>query len=234
MNSDVTDRIFIQMPIVKAVEQDDGRIRIHGIASDSGLDVENEIVKASGWIDSLTYLEQQGHFNFDHTDAILGDIQKARIVDPDWVQERFGTRPSGKALYLEGTVYAPNDEMPEDQRRALQQVRGILQAGGRLGLSVEGARVRSAPQLINGQQVAVTTRALATGCSITPHPINPRTFAVPMTLAKSLSAALSTTEEVQGNTVVVVCGSLEPDGPVNPLPDLNKGLGELTAKEVQQ
>jgi len=234
MNGDITDRIFIQMPILKAVEQEDGCMRIHGIASDSGLDVENEIVKASGWIDSLTYLEQQGHFNFDHTEALLGDIQKARIVDPDWVQEKFGIRPSGKALYLEGTVYAPNDEMPEDQRQALQQVRGILKAGGKLGLSVEGSRVRSAPQIVDGKQVTVTTRALATGCAITPRAINPRTFAVPMTLAKSLSAALSTTEQIEGNTVVVVCGSLEPDSPVDTRPGLNKGLGELTARDVQQ
>ena len=39
----------LQFPVCKAVRRDDGTLEFEGIASDEGLDLENEIVKASGY-----------------------------------------------------------------------------------------------------------------------------------------------------------------------------------------
>lgn len=213
---------FLNFPIAKAAAQD-GQFVIEGIAASPALDIENERVLATGMVDSLPYLEAHGHYNWNHTDLILGDIQKARIVDAEWAQEHFGLAqpPAGKCLYLKGFLYEPNDEMPEEQRRVLQMVRGTLAAGGRMGKSVQGARRRITTEMQpDGTKARVTTSSFISGCAITPCPVNAESLVQPVTLAKSLSEAFAL-EDTEG-TIVVNC------------PEMEKSLGDLSADKVTQ
>jgi hypothetical protein len=93
------------MPLRKAASEgdDSGPMPVEGIASDDGLDLEGEAVRASGWEDSLPYLESQGHFeDLNHGDILLGGTKKARLVDATWVEERSGYKPAGGLCTLGG------------------------------------------------------------------------------------------------------------------------------------
>jgi len=197
---------LIEFPVLKAIERDDGAIEVEGIATDEGLDLESEIVKASGWVDGLAYLEKHGHFNWDHDpNVILGDITKARVVDLDWVEKKFGFRPVGNAVYVKGVVYAPNDEMPEPVQQRLRYARGLLKAGAKLGLSIEGARIKSAVDQIKGHDVLRTQQAVPYAVAISPAPVNARTILRPVRIAKSLSEALMGEGEEAATPVLYVC-----------------------------
>jgi len=193
----------LNFPITKAI-QDGGKFVVEGLAATPGIDAEGERVLATGLADSLPYLEAHGHYNWNHTDIILGDIQKARIVDGAWAQKHFNLpkAPEGKCLYLKGFLYEPNDEMPEEQRRILQMVRGTLAAGGRMGKSVEGVRRRVGVETLpDGSLAKVTTEAFIRGCAITPSPVNPEAFVRPVTLAKSFAEAM-TVDDGEGPIVI--------------------------------
>ena len=71
--TDAVDTILIAMPLRKSASDgdDNGPMPVEGIASDEGLDLESEAVRASAWEDSLPYLESQGHFeDFNHKDIL--------------------------------------------------------------------------------------------------------------------------------------------------------------------
>lgn len=193
----------IQFPVIKSVRGANGDYIIEGIASDEGLDLESEVVKAAGWLKHIDYLVNQGKITWDHQpNLILGEILQAEVKSPEWVQEHFGFQPTGRALYLKARIVAPNDEMDEEQRRALQVCRGLLESGVQLGLSMEGARVRSLPAQIGGQEAVETVEVIPTGCSITPSPVNPRGVC---RLAKSLSEAVAQGMEEGQEPAVLVC-----------------------------
>ncbi|MFA7086298.1 MAG: hypothetical protein WC145_06490 [Aliarcobacter sp.] len=195
--------VRIQFPVIKSVRGANGDYIIEGIASDEGLDLESEVVKATGWLKHIDYLVNQGKITWDHQPGlILGEILQAEVKTPEWVQKHFGFQPTGRALYLKARVVAPNDEMDPDQRKALQVCRGLLESGVQLGLSMEGARVRSLPAQIGGQEAVETVEVVPTGCSITPSPVNPRGVC---RLAKSLSEAVAEQGEDEQGPAVLVC-----------------------------
>lgn len=202
----------VYAPILKSLTTPEGVTEIEALASDSGLDVEDEVVRASGWVDSFPYLETHGHFTWGkHKDSlILGDIKECRLVTPEWVKSHFGedTEVVGACVYMRGYIYPVTDEMSQRMKDAIQECCAILKVGGRLGISIEGVRVRTAIEQIAGKQVSVTYRAQATGALITPNPVNPR---VRVRLLKSLSEAFADGEEEDdtGEIGVFVCKGIE-------------------------
>lgn len=205
----------IQFPIIKAVTHNDGTMEFEGIASDEGLDLENEIVKASGWTDSLGYLTQKGRVGWNHakvrigdkvSNVPIGDVVEAKIVSPAWISDHFGeltAAPIGHGVYVRGMLYKPNEDMLPDQERALMLARGTLAGGGSLGISLEGARVGSTA---DPEGITHTPRAVCHTVELTPSPMNGRTFAVPVRLAKSLSEALCGEGELTEPAVFICKG----------------------------
>lgn len=222
---------FLNFPVSGVEETETGEIVIRGIASDEGLDLENEMVKATGWLDGLEYLCQQGKVNWDHDAANpIGDIDKARIVDADYVEKRYGFRPVGKAVEVELRLWKPNDEMNPIQKEALQRARGIALAGGRMGLSMEGVRLHSVAGEVKGQPVMQTQKAWPYGIALTAYPVNPRGVARTVRVAKSLSELIAGTGEEGTIVDLFLCkGGVEqlPGGITMNGSDIAKGLREI-------
>lgn len=205
MEDTFAEKFALQFPVCKAIQRPDGVLEFDALASDEGLDIENERIAASGWVDSLQYLTQQGRVGWNHHKVKIGDkwqpipigdISEARIVTPQWALEHFGDRlvtaPIGKCVYVKGHLYKPNDNMGTDQLAALELARGTMAGGGALGISLEGGRVDSAPVATgNGGFITQTTRAVCHTAELTPSPMNSRTLALPMRLAKSLSGMVA-------------------------------------------
>lgn len=200
----VTPDWLLYLPVAKAVELADGRLEIEGIASDESVDLEAEIVKASGLLDTLPILEERGVIDWDHG-RIIGVVDKARLIPVEEAQKRFpelkewfGRDYQGRwVFYLHGWIDAPLPDEPEN--KALLDARHALKSGHRLGFSVSGGRVRRGQTKgPDGRVYPSTEQAVLTRVALTPCPINTNTVA---RLAKSLSAAL---QEPQGDEPVVV------------------------------
>ncbi len=197
---------LLYLPIAKAVQAADGRLEVEGIASDESVDLENEIVKASGLVDTLRILEERGVIDWDHG-RIIGAIDKAAIIPVEEAIERFpelrewyGRDYAGRRVfYLHGWVDAPLPDEDEPDNQDLLDARHTLKAGHRLGFSVSGGRLRRGQtQGPDGRIYPSTEQAVLTRVALTPHPINLNTVA---RMAKSLSAAMS---EPEGDGPVVV------------------------------
>ena len=200
----VTPDWLLYLPVAKAVELADGRLEIEGIASDESVDLEAEIVKASGLLDTLPILEERGVIDWDHG-RIIGVVDKARLIPVEEAQKRFpelkewfGRDYQGRwVFYLHGWIDAPLPDEPEN--KALLDARHALKSGHRLGFSVSGGRVRRGQTKgPDGRVYPSTEQAVLTRVALTPCPINTNTVA---RLAKSLSAAL---QEPAGDEPVVV------------------------------
>ena len=195
---------LLLLPVTKAVELADGRLEVEGIASDESVDLEEEIVKASGLMDTLRILEERGVLDWDHGRTI-GQIDKARLIPVEEATTRFpelrdwfGRDYQGRRVfYLHGWVDAPLPDEPEN--RSLLDARHALKAGHRLGFSVTGGRVRRGQtEGPDGRIYPSTEQAILTRVALTPCPVNTNTVA---RLAKSLSAAM---QEPEGDEPVVV------------------------------
>jgi hypothetical protein len=195
---------LVLLPVTKAVELEDGRLEVEGIASDESVDLEEEIVKASGLVDTLRILEERGVLDWDHGRTI-GQIDKARLIPVEEARERFpelrewfGRDYQGRRVfYLHGWVDAPLPDEPEN--RALLDARHALKSGHRLGFSISGGRVRRGQtEGPDGRIYPSTEQAILTRVALTPCPVNTNTVA---RLAKSLSAAM---EEPAGDEPVLV------------------------------
>jgi len=214
MNADtltVTPDWLLHVPIAKSVEDEDGRLWVEGIASDESVDLENEIVKASGLVDSLDLLEERGVFNWDHGQTIVGrptvceliDVEEARRRFPE-LREWFGRDFVGdRVFYIRGYIDAPAEGEPVSPD--LLNARHALLHGHPLGFSLQGGRVkRGEAGGPDGRIYPATEQAVITAVALTPCPINQNSVA---RLAKSLSAAMQQACE-DGEPVVVVAKSL--------------------------
>lgn len=209
--SELAGRFWLDYPLLKAVKAGDGRFYLEGVASDQRLDLEHESTLASAWEEGLEYLKSQGKLNWNHNpNIILGEIVEAKRVTPEWALEHLGVETVGDAIYTKAFLYEPNDEMSEETRAKLQMVRGLLAADGRIGLSIEGARVRSMGQMIQGVPALKTTRAIPCALAATTHPINSGGIGRQALMAKSLSELLDGEgEEAEGFLGVFVCKGVE-------------------------
>jgi len=79
---------LIEFPLLKAVERDDGAIEVEGVASDEGLDLESEIVKASGWLDGLAELRDKK------------DLVPAVLIEHEGLIMRKLSREDPRGLFL--------------------------------------------------------------------------------------------------------------------------------------
>ncbi len=200
---------LLYLPIAKAVQAADGRLEIEGIASDESVDLENEIVKASGLESTLRILEERGVIDWDHGRHI-GQIDKAALIPVEEAQERFpelnewyGRDYRGrKVFYLHGWIDAPVEDEPEN--RDLLDARHALKAGHRLGFSVSGGRLkRGEARGEDGRIYPATEQAVLTKVALTACPINTNTVA---RVAKSLSAAMQTPPDPSEPVMVVTKG----------------------------
>ena len=181
-------------PIVKAVEDELGRLWVHGIASDESVDLENEIIKASGLVDTVDLLEQRGVFNWDHGERVIGKVTKAQLIPvaqamemfPE-ISEEFARELQGeKAFYLQGYVDAPDQHEPNSD---LENARWTLKKGYPLGFSLQGGRVRQGAAVASdGSLHPATEQAIVTKVALTTCPINLSSYA---TLMKSVSQAVA-------------------------------------------
>lgn len=185
------------LPLAKAVETEDGRLWIEGIASDESVDLENEIVKASGLADTLQILEERGALDWDHG-RIIGGIEKAALIPAeeaalrfpevkDWYGRDFMGR---QCFFVRAWVDPPVTGEPVNQD--LLDARHTLKAGHRLGFSLAGGRLkRGEARGPDGRVYPATEQAIITRVALTPCPVNQNTVA---RMAKSLSAAMQAPE----------------------------------------
>jgi len=165
----------IPLEIVKAERTSDGQMRIHGIASDESLDLQNEVVKASGLAESLEYLKTWGKFNDDHKRIFLGDIDQAEITTRGALAAKgLPCRPdqvSTPCVYVAGYLF------PKVARA--RHYWDVIQSGGRVGMSVQG-RPLAAPITVksgDGQsEHRMWTKLFANQVALTVQPINTSTW----------------------------------------------------------
>ncbi len=230
------------IPIVKSVQQEDGSLIHHGIASDESLDLQGERVPQDFLEKSIPYLRQWGKFNWDHGEEDVGDVSQVQRVTPSQAKKLTDLDIVGAGLYVKGNVYPIVDPAiaSEDLKRAHHR----LLSKARLGYSLHGVAVRN-----NGRM----TGAFANRVSICPQPINlgsvcmlyksmgqmftefagldDEAFAA---LGKSLEAA-EDGEHAEPQRVILVCPDLNfaQEGD-NDMAGLEKGLGDLSSEKVQR
>lgn len=184
----------LYMPMWKAVQADDGRLWIEGIASDESVDLENEIVKASALQDSIRILCERGQIDWDHG-RVIGGVEKAGLLPAEEallrfpeVREWFGRDYTGRHVFwLRGWLDPPPEGEPANAD--LLDARHAVKSGHRLGFSLAGGRLkRGQSQGPDGRIYPSTEQAIITKVALTPCPINTSTVA---RLAKSLSAAMA-------------------------------------------
>ncbi|GAH62247.1 unnamed protein product, partial [marine sediment metagenome] len=93
------------VPLVKAVQQEDGSLLHHGIASDEGMDLQGEHVPQDFLEKSIPYLEQWGKFNWDHGSEDIGDVLQVRRVTAKEAMDLVDLPITGSGLYVKGNVY---------------------------------------------------------------------------------------------------------------------------------
>ncbi|MGD9496243.1 MAG: hypothetical protein AB7Y46_08030 [Armatimonadota bacterium] len=204
----VTPDWVVHVPIAKAVTAQDGALIVEGIASDESVDLEAEIVKASGLADTIQLLQERGVLTWDHGKVNIGRVLEARLIPRAQAQERFPELKNwfgrdfvgDKVFYLKAAVDPPPPEgepVPAD----LVNARLGLLNGHRLGFSLEGARLRrGAAEGPDGRLYPSAEQVLITKVSLCSSPMNTNSV---VRLAKSLSAALAAPGEEGVPTVVM-------------------------------
>lgn len=134
-------------------------LKIAGIASTDDTDSDEENLEVSGF-DVKPFLEK-GFLNYNHRSkdnpaAIIGEPTKAEV--------------RGKKLYIEGELYS--DSKTARQVYDLAKILQKSKRGRRLGMSIEGKVLER--DSVNQKRI---TKAVITGCAITPVPKNPHTLA---------------------------------------------------------
>jgi hypothetical protein len=133
-------------------------MKIRGVASTRDVDSDQEILEPDGFV--LDKFLKSGFFNYNHksaTDptAIIGEPTDAYI--------------KGGSLYVEGELY-PESKKAVDLWDTIQ----VVHKGSknrRFGFSIEGRALERDP--LNEKRI---TKALITGCAVTPTPKNPSTL----------------------------------------------------------
>ena len=175
------------VPIVKAGKDSAGRTWIHGVASDETLDLQQEVTLASGLTSGLPYLRRFGKFNDDHKPVDIGEVMAANVVTKGELITQgvlsAGLVPTAdrgdEVLYVAGPLY---DKLPR-----ARYYRKVLDSGGRLGLSIQGAILdKGVEKSAGGTSVAVNKKCFINKIAVTDQPVNPNTW---VSLKKSLSGS---------------------------------------------
>jgi hypothetical protein len=165
----------IPLEIVKAERTSDGQMRIHGIATDETLDLQNEVVKANGLANCLEYLKTWGKFNDDHKRIFLGDIDQAEVTTRGALVAKGVPCKQGQdstpCVYVGGFLF------PKVARA--RHYWDVIESGGRVGMSVQG-RPLATPVTVksrDGQtEHRMWTKLFANQVALTVQPINTSTW----------------------------------------------------------
>jgi len=165
----------IPLEIVKAERTSDGQMRIHGIATDETLDLQNEVVKANGLANCLEYLKTWGKFNDDHKRIFLGDIDQAEVTTRGALVAKGVPCKQGQdstpCVYVGGYLF------PKVARA--RHYWDVIESGGRVGMSVQG-RPLATPVTVksrDGQsEHRMWTKLFANQVALTVQPINTSTW----------------------------------------------------------
>lgn len=186
------------MPIEKGgVIEKDGNRFIYGVASTEDLDLDQEVVSASGLKKSLDYFMKHGRLDYDHRSK---DEPKYIIGEP--VEARFDEM---NRMHIKGQLYKGME--------IADQCWSLLKAGtSRLGWSVGGKIIKKSLCFDKslGRMVPKVTEALVNHIALTPHPKNTSTFATAnaygsfmKSLASPGSDALGTILKLDGKEYVL-------------------------------
>ncbi len=152
-------------PIEKGgVKEKNGERHVYGIASTEDLDLDQEIVSASGLKKSLDYFLKHGRIDYDHKSK-----DEPRYIVGEPVRAHFDGQ---SRFHVHAKLYKGLD--------IADQVWGLLKAGStRLGWSIGGRVIKKAMQFDKSlnKMVPKVVEALINHIAITPHPKNVNTFA---------------------------------------------------------
>lgn len=159
------DAFQVFIPFEKGSAQEkDGERFVYGVASTEDLDLDQEVVAASGLKKSLDYFLKHGRIDYDHKSK-----EEPRFIVGEPVEARFDEK---NRMHLKGRLYKGLD--------VSEQVWGLLKAGStRLGWSIGGKVIKKAMQFDKSLNkfVPKVVEALINHVAITPHPKNVNTFA---------------------------------------------------------
>lgn len=156
------DRFNFYLPaeLEKGKSEDTGEevMKIKGIASTPDKDSDGEILEPMGF--DVSRFLSHGFFNYNHlgrkdASAIIGEPTKAEVTN--------------KGLYIEGELYKGHP-----LAKSVWELAKILTKNNskrRLGYSIEGRALER--DKMNPKRI---TKALITGCAVTPSPVNKNTF----------------------------------------------------------
>lgn len=153
------DEDFIEKASKKKGEDRYKEMFLSGVASDSSVDAENETLEPKGY--NLERFKKYGTINYDHKSRtnpkfIIGEPIESKVVNNKFIIKAKLYSHSPLARDVFDTIL-------------------MLKASGstrKLGWSVEG--VATERDLQNPKRV---TKALITGCAITPSPVNANSYA---------------------------------------------------------
>lgn len=186
---DETFEFFLPIQIEKAGDESkDGERIVYGVASTEDLDLDEEIVSASGLKKSLNYFLKHGRIDYDHKSK---DEPKYIIGEP--ISAHFD---KSNRFHLKGKLYKKGHEMAD-------QVWGLMKAGcTRLGWSIGGKVLKKAMQFDKSLNkfVPKVVEALINHVAITPHPKNVNTFAT-ATAYGAFMKSLATTAPTLGTII---------------------------------
>jgi hypothetical protein len=171
------------LPIEKGgVKEENGERLIYGVTSTEDLDLDDEIVSASGLKKSLDYFIRHGRLDYDHKSK---DEPKYIIGEP--IEGKFDDQ---NRMHIKGRIYKG--------MQIADQCWELLKAGTtRLGWSVGGKILKKSLCFDKslGRMVPKVTEALINHIALTPHPKNVHTHATATaygSFMKSLAAPEST------------------------------------------
>lgn len=149
---------YFPVDIVKGTGDDNGKMKLAGIASTADTDRQGENLMPEGF--DYSYLLSDGYINWHHQmnkdpEAVIGEPTKAKITKD--------------GLYIECELY-PSSDMA---KKAYNLTRTLATDSKKrkMGWSIEGKVIERDPN--NKNKVL---KAKITGVALTPMPISPKTF----------------------------------------------------------
>lgn len=151
---------YLPVEFEKGKSEDTGEdvMKIKGIASTPDEDSDGEFLEPLGF--DVSRFLSHGFLNYNHmgktdANAIIGEPTKAEVTS--------------KGLYIEGELYKGHPLAESVWHLANTLIQN--KSKRRLGYSIEGRALQRDPN--NPKRI---TKALITGCAITPSPVNKNTF----------------------------------------------------------
>lgn len=173
------DEFRFWVPIEKggAVEKD-GERYVYGVASTEDLDIDEEVVSASGLKKSLEYFLRHGRLDWDHKSK-----QEPKYIIGEPVDAKFDER---NRMHIKGKLY----KGMEIAEQAWQQLKS---GNNRLGWSVGGKVLKKGMTFHKSVNkfVPCVTDVLVNHIALTPHPVNTKTYATPQPYGEFMKSLAS-------------------------------------------